>query len=193
MAAPQYFTEKRYSYHIYNWQEPFFSDYQTADPQTAFEKNVQKLYAQGYDYLRQEEFGLALNSFRQLQNLILTTVHPTLPIDSYRRPQFQFPVDATMVDALAAKVGTELKALPVVHYSLPDGVVAKTGFPDPIEKKLTLMASSGLAISAQRLQMADLVTQGLALAGASDWKGALDSFNKALQQAPATDQLVRAS
>src|SRR6266568_4762556 len=193
MAVPAYFSEKRYSFHIYTWQEPFFSDYQNADPQTAFEKNVQELYARGYDYLKQEEFSLALDSFRQLQNLILTTVHPTLPIDSYRRPQFVFPIDATMVDALAAKVGTELKAMPVVRYSLPDAVVGKTPFPNPIEKKLTLMASSGLGVSTQRLQLTDVVTQGLALADRSDWKGALDLFNRALQQAPATDVAARAS
>ncbi|HVT94413.1 MAG TPA: hypothetical protein VHD76_16315 [Bryobacteraceae bacterium] len=193
MAVPAYFTEKRYSYHVYNWQESFFNDYQTADPQTSFEKSVQDLYAKGYDYLKQEEYSLALDAFRQLQNLILTTVHPTLPLDSYRRPLFQFPIDVTMVDALAAKVGTELKALPVVRYSLPDAVVGKTPFPDPIEKKLTLMASSGLGISTQRAQMTDLVTQGLALAANSDWQGALDAYNKALAQAPPTDTAARAS
>ncbi|PWT83400.1 MAG: hypothetical protein C5B44_00660 [Acidobacteria bacterium] len=193
MAIPVYFTEKRYSYHIYNWQPTFFGDYQAADPQTAFEENVQQLYAKGYDYLKQEEYGLALDSFRQLQNLILTTVHPTLPIDSYRRPRFSFPMDATMVDALAAKVGTELKAASISSYSLPDAVIGKAPFPDPVEKKLTLMASSGLGVSAQRLQMTDLVSQGLAFAANNDWKSALGVYNKALQVTPVTDQVARAS
>jgi hypothetical protein len=193
MAPPAYFNEKRYSYHVYTWQEPFFGDYQTADPQTAFEKKVQASYIQGYDYMRQEEFSLALDTFRQLRNLILTTVHPTLPIDSYRRPQFVFPMDATMVDALAAKVGTELKALSPVRYSLPDAVIGKTPFPDPIEKRLSLMAASGLEISTQRQQMTDLVSQGLTLAGQNDWKGALGQLTKALAVVPATDALARAS
>src|SRR5215510_15050891 len=125
MAAPTYFAEKRYSYHVYGWSAPAFSDYQTADPQTTFERQVQALYAQGYAYLRQEEYYLALNAFRDLQNVILTTVHPTLPIDLHRKRSLVFPLDATMVDAFAAKFGRELQLLPLNNTGLPDSVLGK--------------------------------------------------------------------
>jgi len=48
---------------------------------------------QGSAYLQEEEFYLALNSFRGLQNLILTTIHPALPPDAYLSPQFVAPLD----------------------------------------------------------------------------------------------------
>ena len=68
-------------------------------PQTDFEKKVQQLYLQGNSNLQNEEYNLALNAFRQLENLILTTVHPTLPIDSsYLNPAFRFPVDISLLD-----------------------------------------------------------------------------------------------
>jgi len=110
---PVYFAEKRYSYHISQWTPPVFSDYQSADPATYFEKKVQQLFLQGNDYLQKEEFNLALNAFRQLQNLILTTVHPALPIDTYLNRSYRFPVDISLLDVFTTKAGAVLNTLPL--------------------------------------------------------------------------------
>jgi hypothetical protein len=193
MAAPVYFAEKRYSYHVYGWTAPVFSDYQAADPQTTFERQVQAQYAQGYAYLRQEEYYLALNAFRELQNLILTTVHPTLPIDIHRKPDWVFPMDPSLIDAFAAKVGRELQLLPMPGPGLPDPVLGKAALADPVEKRLSLFESTGLAITTQRGKMGQLIEDGLAAVGRGAWADAVTSYTAALQQVPANDATARGS
>src|ERR1700676_3489719 len=108
MQLPVYFDEKRYSYHVLRRPVPYFSDYETADPTKAFEQTLQRLYGAAYDQLKQQKYAGALDAFRQLQNVILTTVHPSLPSTSWFSPSFVAPLDVSLVDVLAQKSGAVL-------------------------------------------------------------------------------------
>src|ERR1700694_1020945 len=108
MAVPLYFDEKRYSYHVLAPHPPRFGDYQAADPATAFEQQVQQLYGDAHVLLQTRKFDGALDAFRQLHNLILTTVHPSLPPTSYGHPGWTAPLDPALLDVLAARVGSVL-------------------------------------------------------------------------------------
>src|SRR5215469_12710130 len=104
MSLPLYLDEKRYSYHVLASYPLVFADYQQTDPSTDFENRVQQLYTDAYGYLKQQQYDRALDAFRQLQNLILTTVHPTLPVTSYIDPEFIAPLDPQLLDVFAAKI-----------------------------------------------------------------------------------------
>jgi hypothetical protein len=187
---PAYFDEKRYSYHVFQWRPALFSDYQAADPQSDFEKRVQQLYLQGNGYLQNEEYNLALNAFRQLQNLILTTVHPTLPIDTYRNPDFRFPMDVTLLDAFTTKSGEVLSNLPVKSYKFPEQVVSDVKLSDPVLKVLSPAESFGISATTQ-VKVTGAIAQAGGLAQKGDWAGAAIAFGEALKLVPATETAVR--
>lgn len=189
---PVYFVEKRYSYHIFQWTPPVFSDYQSADPATDFEKKVQQLYLQGNDYLQKEEFNLALNAFRQLQNLILTTVHPALPIDTYLNPGFRFPVDISLLDAFTTKAGAVLNTLPLKTYDFPATIVSDVKLSDPVLKVISPAEASGVTAVTQ-VKVTGAISQGESLAQKGDWAAAATAFGDALKVVPATETAVRAS
>ncbi|HYR44231.1 MAG TPA: hypothetical protein VER98_14475 [Terriglobia bacterium] len=189
---PAYFDEKRYSYHVFQWKPPVFTDYQAADPQTVFEKKVQNLYIQGNANLQKEEYNLALNAFRQLQNLILTTVHPTLPIDSYLNPNFRFPFDISLLDVFAAKTADVLGSLPLKTYNFPDHVVSDSKLADPVVKAITAADSYGITAVTQA-KVSDAIAKAGVLVQKGDWAGGAAAFGDALKLVPATEIAVRAS
>src|SRR6185295_5464318 len=98
---PNYLSENRYSYLVYNWRPSRNADYEAETPETTFELHAHELLTQGQTYLQREEYLLAYNTFRDLQSLILKTVYPKMPVDSNQIPNFVFPKDLTIIDALA--------------------------------------------------------------------------------------------
>jgi hypothetical protein len=183
MVEPAYLAEKRYSYHVFSWGKPVVSDYQTADPKTTFELQVQDLFLRGYAYLKDDECYLALNSFRQLQNLILTTVHPTLPADAYLDPRFIAPMRAELIDVLAGKVATSLATLPLKKYELPEGIATTPSLSAALQKDLGLYEIAGLSASAARSTISEGIAQGVALAQEGNWDGAVEAFTTTLEKA----------
>jgi hypothetical protein len=191
---PLYLAEKRYSYHVFGWRKPVATDYQPADPQTQFELQVQALFVQGYGHLQNDELYLALQTFRQLQNLILTTVHPKLPADAYLSPNFVLPLDEELVDLFVNTVATKLSTLPLKHYVLPKGVDPGDGpLPDVIQKQLAPFETAGLTQSASQSLLHDGVAKGAGLAREGNWAAALDAFTTTLQQAANAPAEVQAS
>jgi len=191
---PQYFDEKRYSYHVLANPVSWVHDYQQADPTAAFETQVQQQYASAYDSLKSGQYAKALSAFQQLQNLILTAIHPTFPINSYWNPKFTAPLDATLIDVLAAKTGAVLQGQPVATYTFPSTVVAEVAaLPAQVAATLSPFESAGLAISADRLRLTGSIDQAYSAAAASNWRAAVTAFTTALQLAPASAPGLRAA
>ena len=143
--------------------------------ETSFEQQVQASYVQGSAYLQEEEFYLALNSFRGLQNLILTTIHPGLPPDAYLSPQFVAPLDPALVDAFTSKVAQSLTVVAPENIRVPDGVALPGGpLPDAVQKILAPFKSAGLRVSSERSGLQQGLNQGVTLIKAGDWAGALN-------------------
>ena len=194
MQLPAYFDEKRYSYHVLRRPVPYFTDYQTADPAQAFEKQVQQLYGAAYDQLKQQKFAGALDAFRQLQNVILTTVHPTLPPTSWYFPWFVAPLDVALVDVLAQKTVAVLNKQPITTFTFPaafagDGVALA---PDVV-KRLAPSESVGLRVSAQQQTVRDAVSKATVAVDGGDFRAAAVNFKGALDVLPPDATEMRAA
>ena len=192
--VPAYFDEKRYSYHVLASHASWVADYQQADPTTAFEAQVQQQFAAAYSSLKQGQYATALDAFQQLQNLILTSVHPALPATSYRDGQFVAPLDVALIDVFAAKAGAVLLAQPITTYTFPSTFVSDVAaFPAAVAAKLAPFQIAGLAMSAGQLQLKTSIEQAYGAADANDWKTAVTAFTAALNAVPATQPTMRAA
>jgi hypothetical protein len=194
MAAPAYFDEKRYSYHVLTPGISWITDYQQAEPATGFEVQVQQQYASAFDSLKRGQYARALSAFKQLHNLILTTVDPTLPVTSYQNPKFVPPLDVGLIDVFAAKSGAVLQNQPLPGYSFPSAVVGQVAaIPTGVSANLAPFKTAGLALSTARTQAAASIDQANAAAGAGDWKTAARVFAGALHDVPETSLGLRAA
>jgi hypothetical protein len=194
MAPPPYFDEKRYSYHVLASHTSWVSDYQQADPTSAFEAQIQQQYVGAYASLKQGQYAKALDAFQQIQNLILTTAHPALPANSYWNGQFVAPMDVGLIDVLAAKAASVLQAQALPAYTFPATVVADVaGFPPPVAAKLAPFQGIGLNLSVAQLQVKSSITQAYAAATVNDWQGATEAFSTALKAVPDTEPGMRAA
>jgi len=192
--APPYFDEKRYSYHVLAPRVSWASDYQQADPTTAFEVQIQQQYAGAYDSLKQGQYATAMDAFQQIQNLILTTVHPALPATSYLNGQFVAPMDVSLIDVFASKAASVLQAQPISTYKFPTAFVSEAAnFPAPVATKLAPFLAAGLNLSAAQLQLKTSVEQAYTAASANDWQGATTAFTAALKVVPDTQPAMRAA
>ena len=146
--VPPYFDEKRYSYHVLAPHPPPFGDYQQADPTTGFEKQIQSQYIGAYASLQQQKYSAAHDAFQQLQSLILTTVHPSLPLMSYATGELSAPLDPALVDTLATKVGAALQANPITTFAFPKTIVAEVApLPPAVAAKLAPLEGEGLRLA----------------------------------------------
>lgn len=192
--APPYFDEKRYSYHVLASHVSWVADYQQADPTTAFEIQVQQQYASAYNSLKQRQYANALDAFQQLENLILTSVHPSLPATSYWYGQFRAPLDVSLIDVFVEKAGAVLQAQPIAAYTFPSTIVSDVAaFPAAVATELTPFQNTGLAISASQVQLKTAINQAYDAAQAKDWKAVTTSFTAALNMVPATQPAMRAA
>src|SRR5205085_2127571 len=120
-----------------------------------------------------------------LQNLILTTVHPTLPIDTYLNPSIRFPLDVALVDALSARAGAVLNTLPLKNYMFPDNTVdATTQLPDSVLKPILPGETAGLTVDATRLKITGAISNAGKLSQKGDWQSAAAAFSDALKATP---------
>jgi hypothetical protein len=135
--ALAYLNELRYSHLVAVWQPLASADYEAASALTSFERRVHQMFLDGQRHLHHDEFRLALDTFNELQALILKTVHPKLPVDPHRVPGFKFPKDAAVVTSLTAKAADLLKLTPVTTYNLPsEALAAKSTLPASVQEKL---------------------------------------------------------
>ncbi len=191
---PAYMSELRYSYLIGSYRPPASRDFEVESPENAFEGRVQALYVQGQAHLHHGEYNLALDSFRELQALILRIAHPRLPVDPNRFRGLAFPVDAALVDILANRTAETLKAVPAVRYDFPSAMVSQQVLvPAPVAAKLAGVVNAGVQVSSFHAAVSTQLEAALAEVGKENWTGALKIYNAALAQVPATESIVQGS
>jgi hypothetical protein len=194
MAIPRYFDENRYSYLAATWHGAVNTDYQTESPVTRFEKRVHRMYLEGQRHFHHDEFRLALDTFRELQALILKTADPKMPLDPHRIAGFKFPRDATLVNALIGRSADILINTPVETHTFPPEVIAKKSALAPaVQSKLKSAIATDLQVTSHHGAVIDRVTLATKSAEKGNWKDALTHLNEALEMTPRTDNLVRAS
>jgi hypothetical protein len=191
---PKYMNENRYSYHVASWRPPANVDYESQTPESDFERRVQNLFLEGQQRLHQEEFGLALDAFRELQALILKTVHPKMPIDPNQIGPFTFPFDASMIDILSAKSIELMQRTPIPVTKVPPNFLSDASvLPDPIKQKFSPLTNSGLQITTYHGFVLEQIDKAGDAIERRDWGTAQRLYEAALKQVPATDPGTRAS
>lgn len=191
---PIYMMENRYSYLVYQWRPSQNVDYESETPETTFEWHAHNLFIQGQTYLHREEYLLAYNKFRDLQSLILKTVHPKMPVDPNQFPGFVFPKDITIIDALTVKVADILKQTKVPDYKFPPSLIDEDStLSADVQKKMNAITDVGLQITSHHAFVLDQVENALNEARNGNWAAAVKRYNSALEKVPVADPLLRAS
>lgn len=191
---PTYMNENRYSYLVGYWNPPYYFDYEVESPESSFEWDVFSHFMTGQKHLRQEEYVLALNSFRELMALILRTANPQMPFDPYLLQRFVFPMDLALVDVLAAKAAEILIKTPVPVYKFPPTLMSEQSvLPAVVTRKLNRMLKQGLQITSYHLIVNDYLESAMAAIGENNYQLAIQQYNVALGKIPSTDLLFQAS
>lgn len=191
---PTYMNENRYSYLVGSWNPPSNIDYQVENPENEFERRVQYLFLEGQAHLRHEEFGLALQTFRELMNLILYTVDPKMPIDPNIMPWIVFPLDVSLVDTLAAKSVEILKNTPETTYNFPASIISQQSIlPQSVHNQL----KPALEVGLERISYSNEVNKRVEAASTAMKEAkpsvALNHYAAALASTPVADTVLRAS
>jgi hypothetical protein len=185
--------ENKYSY-LGRWHPPSNIDYEVEAPETAFERSVHNLLIEGQTHLQHEEFMLALQSFRELQALILKTAHPRMPVDPHQIPEFVFPRDLVLVDTFAAKVADILQKTPVTGHRFPASLLSEDPIlPPEVLAKINPIVDVGLQVTSPHGFIGEKVQRGMEAAEKGEWEVAVKNYALALAQAPATDRVLRGS
>ena len=156
--------------------------YDIAPPGMSFEQQVQSALATARTYHLDDELGLALDGYQQLQALILKTVNPQLPIGASRHPAWQSfnspELTSIMMSTTAAAVGRTPISLP----DLPSTVIN----PDPVPAEVTTMLAPFIALGTTAGLSGDIgarVQQASVAAAKEDWTAAAVQYRIALKQA----------
>ncbi|MBC7870112.1 MAG: hypothetical protein H7Y09_04685 [Chitinophagaceae bacterium] len=189
---PTYMVENRYSYLVYRWRPSSNVNYEVETPETTFEWYAHSLLTQGQTYLHREEYMLAYKTFRDLQSLILKTVHPKMPVDSNQIPDFVFPKDLSIVDALVGKAADILKQTKVPDYKFPPRLFNKDStLSAQVQKNLNTITDNGLQVTSHHGFVLEQIGPAITEAGNGNWAAALKRYTTALEKVPETDKLLR--
>jgi hypothetical protein len=189
---PIYMNENRYSYLVGSWKRPASTFYADETPEAMFEKHLRELFLKGQTHLQHEEYMLALHMFQEAMMLILRTVHPIMPLDSDSGGQVHFPNDETVVDSLVSKTTDMLLKMKPVQYAFPAGVMSERSMlSGQTQQELKGFTEAGLHVTSFQAQVMDLVRSALNAVIRRDWKGAIESYNTALDLTPAPELAIR--
>ena len=190
MAIPSYMAERRYTYHVSSVRTASTGNYVVETPETVFEQDVYDLFLEAEQHLHDEEYGLALAAFEELQLLILNTVHPEMPVDPYV-VNGHVLVDAALVEPIAEHAATMLKALPSIKYEFPRSMVAsESKLPVALQTKLAPATDRGLLVTSFHKDVLTALEQAAVAAAAGDPGAALEHYERALAAVPADEELI---
>lgn len=163
--------------------------YDVGSPSTDFEAQVQGALAEARTHHLQDELGLALDGYRQLQALILKTVDPTLPTGSSRHPAWQTLVTGDLLDALLSTTAATLARTPVALPDLPDEVTSPDPVPAAVGEALAPFVALGTTTGSVA-QVGVLVQRAAAAVAEQDFASAADLYTKALSAAGDDSELA---
>ena len=155
---------------------------------------MQRLFLEGQQRLRQEEFVLALNAFRELLALILKTASPKMPFDPNQIGTVTFPLDTAVLDVLVAKSVEMLQKTPPPNPKLDVKFASAVSMlPDAVQQKLLPVTNGGIQVTTHHGVVLDQIDNAQRAIEQNDWNTALKFYEAALKQVPATDLTTRAS
>ena len=162
--------------------------YDIAPPGVSFEQQVQSALAAARTYHLEDELGLALDGYQQLQALILKTVNPQLPIGASRHPAWQSFTSPELTNIMMSTTAAAVGRTPISLPDLPSTVIN----PDPVPDKVTTMLAPFTALGTTAGLSGDIgarVQQASVAAAKEDWTAAAEQYRIALKQT-GPDQLA---
>ncbi|HMB63581.1 MAG TPA: hypothetical protein VKN36_10945, partial [Eudoraea sp.] len=191
---PKYFAENAYSIYPAAMLSQVSSSYKVENPENRFEWQVFNLFHQGKKHLFHEEYGLAMDSFKELSYLILKTVHPKLPANPNTNRFSDLPLLTELLDPLLIRTAEILRDTPVERYNFPETIINITRELAPaIATKIDTVTRAGLSITSHHGKVTDLVDLAVLSAENNDWNTSLGKFTEALNTTPVDDIPLRAS
>src|SRR4051812_32558869 len=166
------------------------SGFEVDDATTTFERQVQNDLAQARQAHLNDELGLAIRKYSELQALILKTAHPTLPVQVVHHPLWEVAYEVSAVAQFVAGAAESAgRARPPVS-TVPAGVF----WPEPPEPKALVTrpelmaagAASGLDV------VRDLVSTAAGAVVAGDFRGATRAYTHAIEAAGDSDLTLTA-
>jgi hypothetical protein len=154
--------------------------YDIPAPGTSFEQQVQTALAAARNYHLEDELGLALDGYQQLQALILKTVNPQLPSGVSRHSTWRTLVTAGLTDLLLSTTANALSRTPISLPDLPPSVINPDPVPDDVAKMLAPFASIGSSAGING-GVGALAQRAAVAAGEEDWTSAVGLYKSALQ------------
>ncbi|MFZ5818119.1 MAG: hypothetical protein ACOY93_22940 [Bacillota bacterium] len=189
--APKYMIENRFSF-----LAPVLAvrtDYQAETPETAFEREVQSLLAEAGAHLAHEEYRLALDGYRELAALILSTADPKLPAGAGQNPSFRPPRLPELLDPLINAAANILKATPTEESLVPSTLISTNlQLPAQVRAQLQPFAEAGLQTAAFLPEVELLLSKAEEAVQRQDWPAARQHYEAALKAAPAEEKQVQA-
>ena len=142
--------------------------YVSGGPSTDFENSVQAALTQANAHFLHEEFALALDSYRELSNLILALGHPALPLTVSFDPEFQATRDPSILDAIVGASARMLTASAVPRSRVPSAVRPGQNEAQPFRA----LALEGLVHAPIISRIDTGLSQATAAAAREDWNTA---------------------
>ena len=191
---PAYFIENAYSIYPGRAGSNVSVNYEVESAEGQFELQVLQLFHKGKKHLYHEEFSLAMDCFKEVSNLILKTVHPTLPPHPNANYWAVAPQFKELLNPMLERAGEIIRDTPVTQYKFPDSIVSKDFEIDPgLAEKLNHFSSPDLQITSHHGKVSDLLDKGVGLANKDNWSEALKKYKEALATVPASDHGLKAS
>ncbi|WP_426594771.1 hypothetical protein ACPPVS_04325 [Cellulomonas sp. McL0617] len=155
--------------------------YEVDDATSAFERQVQNDLAAARQAHLDDELGIAIRGYSQLQALILKTAHPTLPVAAPSYPQWEVSYASSQLPAfLAMAAESASRTLPPLS-TVPAGIVWPVP-PDPAEL-VTHPQVFGAGVSSTLDTVHGLLTGAAGSVVAGDFAGAAKAYTQAIKAA----------
>lgn len=197
MATPTYLIEQQYALYPVRPSFTLVTQYEVESPETRFERRVFQRFHEAKKHLYHEEYGLALDAFQELRQLILRTVNPQLP----PRPRPGRAVspgllaNAEILTPLLERAAEMVRVTPPVEVDLPDSIFNDAvTLPAEITQKINEVQLAGdLRITSHQAPIDDLLGRAEIAVADAKYAGAIDLYRKAIELVPRQDRTLNAS
>ncbi len=159
--------------------------YEVDGAESAFERRVQGDLAAARAAHLNDELGIAIRGYQDLQALILKTANPTLPASTVGFPLWDLVYEVKAVPSFIAMAAESVSRTRPPVSTVPGGVT----WPVPLDAKAVLADPAVLTAGARSHLDAvhDVLTTAAVAAAAGDYQAAVDSYTRALEVAGTKD------
>ena len=164
--------------------------YEVDGAASAFERQVQSDLAAAREAHLNDELGIAIRGYTQLQALILKTAHPTLPVQVTSHPLWEVAYEPGLLTSFIAMAAESASRTRPPLSAVPSGVV----WPVPLDTQAVVtrpeLLDAGTASSLDVVRGVLSAAAGAVVAG--DFKAAVSGYTRAIRAVGDNDPTLTA-